>query len=430
MDPHGVELNALERFFFNVHDQCRGTGTFTFATRFDGRVDPVVLERVLAALQQRHPLLRAAVQRDGRRMTFVCPTSYPPIPVEWIETDDADRWSTEVVTCSRVMFDDSMPPLVRIRMLQDRQHHWCDMLLTAHHGVVDGRSLAVLMREMQELWSAAQTGAPAVSLQDWALMQVSRPARQRGVLGQLWSRWRSRWESRLYREPTFHRAQAPSPACRREVLTAEMTGSLLSRCRQEQSSMNGALTAAILHTLSAASELQNCRFRLESPVDVRAYCDPPVKSDQVGNYVWAAGYRIAAPEQMPFWELARRCRAELETGWDPDQFRLSWHRLPWIERFVRPRMAVALRQRSRKMLIGVNNLGVLPAAPEGTDFALQELSWYVHREYSTPMFEIGLNAATVVSRLNLSFNSLWHTPEELARLSADFRQQLERAVSP
>jgi hypothetical protein len=89
------------------------------------------------------------------------------------------------------------------------------------------------------------------------------------------------------------------------------TTALIQRCRQEQTTVHGALCAA--QVLAAAEEVESARsvpLVLGSAVSLRAQLQPPV-GEAVGFFVSLVSSTHRVGRQTAFWGLARECRQQV-----------------------------------------------------------------------------------------------------------------------
>ncbi|ADJ47972.1 non-ribosomal peptide synthetase [Amycolatopsis mediterranei S699] len=124
--------------------------------RLTGPLDPDRLARCLDGLLARHPSLRTtfAPDADGTLVTTVRPPG--PLPLRRLtEADDAERALHDLATAP---FDLAAGPLVRAVLIRRREDWYLG--IAAHHVVVDGWSLGVLLRELGEAYRG--TPLPAV----------------------------------------------------------------------------------------------------------------------------------------------------------------------------------------------------------------------------------------------------------------------------
>ncbi len=170
--------------------------------RVRGGLDPDALARALADLTRRHPALRTTFAEAAGEPVQRLQSRLPP---EWF-VEDARGWSAErlearLVAAAYRPFDLERGPLVRLGHFLRPQGEQV-LLFAIHHLIADFWSLAVLVRELGELYRSRAAGmAPAFppirlhpaghrDYRDFVADQASRlagPAAER-----LWSYWLQR----------------------------------------------------------------------------------------------------------------------------------------------------------------------------------------------------------------------------------------------
>jgi natural product biosynthesis luciferase-like monooxygenase protein/amino acid adenylation domain-containing protein len=130
----------------------------TIAVRFAlrGRLDQDALRAALTALTTRHGALRTRYRRTGdelwQEVLAPRPVALPVIPVREDELD------TAVLDRAVRPFDLDHEPAFRPVLFTVAPER-AELLLAMHHGVSDGWSMDVLVRDLGELYRAAMTGA-------------------------------------------------------------------------------------------------------------------------------------------------------------------------------------------------------------------------------------------------------------------------------
>ncbi|MFL6126552.1 non-ribosomal peptide synthetase, partial [Actinophytocola sp.] len=166
--------------------------------RLRGGLDREVLGRALTEVVARHEALRTTfVSVAGRPGQVVHPPA--PVPVEFVEVSSAADPVAEArqVVADEVArpFDLATGPLLRVTLvrLAAEDHVLC---LVMHHIISDGWSRGILVRELNALYLAFQSGVPAglpelsVQYPDFAIWQREWVAED-GLLDQL-DYWRTR----------------------------------------------------------------------------------------------------------------------------------------------------------------------------------------------------------------------------------------------
>ncbi len=137
--------------------------------RFRGRLAAAALERALAALAVRHPVLRTSfdLRRAGEPLQRVHRAVTIPLTVEDLRAlpagERAARVASRFEAEKRRRFDVATPPLLRFWAfaLDDASF---ELGVTEHHAIVDGWSYASLLAELVALYLAEAAGGTAPPL--------------------------------------------------------------------------------------------------------------------------------------------------------------------------------------------------------------------------------------------------------------------------
>lgn len=125
-----------------------------YAFRLTGDVDAAALERALAALVRRHEMLRTVFfEIGGEPFQAVLPKVTVPLELVRCPTHQATGVQQALDAEAADLFDLRYGPLIRAKLLTDgRSAHF--FLLTLHHIVCDGWSMAIIFRELSEFYQA------------------------------------------------------------------------------------------------------------------------------------------------------------------------------------------------------------------------------------------------------------------------------------
>jgi len=168
------------------------------AARVHGTLDTAALGRSFAALVERHPALRTTFtgeQEEPRRQVH----ARLPLDLRVEEAVPAAALPELLAAAAWHPFDLGRGPLLRVRVwpLAEGGHA---LLLAVHHLVADFQSLAVLLRELGEIYPAERSGrmarlAPPGAYGDFVRWQQAILAGPRGA--RLWEHWQERLAGEL-----------------------------------------------------------------------------------------------------------------------------------------------------------------------------------------------------------------------------------------
>jgi amino acid adenylation domain-containing protein/non-ribosomal peptide synthase protein (TIGR01720 family) len=232
----------------------------SFAARIHGELELKALREAFAKLVQRHPLLRARFPaHDGVPVCVVEERVEPALRVEeataWTEDELFGRLNEEAWTS----FDLENGPLLRASVfIRSAREHV--LLLSAHHIIVDYWSLAVLLRDLDNLYEAEVENRHAAL--DAAKAYSDYVRRQASVLaGREGEGLKNFWFQQLAGElPVL---DLPADRARPRIQTyrgASVTAKLNPRLTNELKSLAASQEVTLFMTLLAAFQVLLYRY--------------------------------------------------------------------------------------------------------------------------------------------------------------------------
>jgi amino acid adenylation domain-containing protein len=324
-----------------VHDRLQpGSAAYNVgqAIRLTGDLDPAVLRATLAELVRRHDALRTTLaERDGVPH-LVTSAAFEP-PLERAESGgDRGAEAGWIAAWDTAPFDLERGPLIRFGLLRHSATEHV-LMTVVHHAVADGLSLAVLLRELRQIYAASAAGlpgplpAPALDFRDYAHWRGRQEA------GAEHAAKVAAWREALGDEPPRLDlpADRPRPAVpgsravsRRfsvdPAVWAEVRALAAARGATPYMAAVTALTA-LLHRLTGAESVP-----VGSVVHGR---ERPELQDAVGCFADTLVLRTAVAGDTPFGELLDRVRATCHAAYarqdvslDALAAELRWDRSP------------------------------------------------------------------------------------------------------
>ncbi|HWS54864.1 MAG TPA: condensation domain-containing protein, partial [Pyrinomonadaceae bacterium] len=284
-----------------------------FASVVRSEVEAVPLRRALQALVARHPALRAEFgERGGEPLQRARAEAEVDFEHAADTSADLDALRARAEEAAHAPFDVERGRVFRARLFTraPREHV---LLLAAHHLVIDGWSLWVLLDELRELYAAeldrrpAALAPPRATYRDYVRAQRELLAGAEGE--RLWEFWRGELRGDLPaldlptcrpapRAPSFRGASHPF------VLEEALTARLRALAESEATTLYTLLVAAfqtVLHRYSGQDD-----FLIGSPVSGRGRAE---FEGVVGCFFNALVLRAAFPSDFTFREFLRRTRA-------------------------------------------------------------------------------------------------------------------------
>ena len=168
-------------WFLDQLEPGKATYNCPTAMRVTGRLNLPALHQSLNEIVRRHEVLRTAfADVDGSPVQKVIPKSDLCLRVVDLQMIEPGRREQQVLRLARAEaerpFTLTQPPLLRVTLVHLDQHEQV-VLFTMHHIVCDGWSVAVLMKEVMQLYDVYSEGAPsplselAIQYSDYAVWQ-------------------------------------------------------------------------------------------------------------------------------------------------------------------------------------------------------------------------------------------------------------------
>ena len=258
------------------------------------------LSSALLQAQRRHPMLRTAIQANENGEPNFVPSS-APIPLRVIQRTDQLQWLREAEALSSIPFEPGDSPLLRAALVQGEAVS--ELILVAHHSIGDGVSAMYLVRDLLE------------SMEGYKLEPLPpRPSLEESVFGIE--------QAQDGRAPVLPVSTRPAQTLERQqrpVLQTMEIGSrelahILACCRAANTTLQGALLAAVLLSLPPRRNLQ-CL----SPVNIRRLNSLGV--DDFGLYISSGMASLDQKSPGDFWPLARAARRQVLQALDPQVLR-------------------------------------------------------------------------------------------------------------
>jgi hypothetical protein len=303
------------------------------AVRIRGRLGPDLLRKALAAVQRRHPLLRAHIPAT-RELRFEW-RGTTGIPVEVIPRKDERHWHRVMEETLHHPIPPGPHPRLRVQLLQPAQGDLCELVAGWDHALGDASSVVTFARDLLE--AAAAIAARRPLRPNWelprpppldAVLPVASEHRPRGVAGV------RLLLARLAGSRFPHAFAESRPSHRRTAicnlaLSPAAAFRMLERCRAERTTVHGLFAAA---TLGAARALGvPSGVSCSSTVDLRSACKPPVSPEAILAGVGMVVVDCPIEEPFDLWELARlyraRTREAVERGEAAELVNLRLNRL-------------------------------------------------------------------------------------------------------
>jgi NRPS condensation-like uncharacterized protein len=290
---------GTEEHFFWLSDQVVPFH-FVLSAKISGNFTLDQLRRSLAQAQMQHPLLRVGIA--------IAETGYPkfveqaaPIPFRQVPRENDHCWHREVEIELSRSFDWQIAPLIRVVVLHSERES--NLIVTCHHAIADGMSVAYLIRDIVKGLESKETNLNALS-QSRPIEQLI-PLAERATIPQ----------ATLLHNYSTRISSRPRPTIKTALLSSELTQQVCDRARKENTTVHGAICAAFL---LAMARQRGPSLKCQSPVNVRSQLTPLV-GEMMGLYMSVAWTRHELDESSSLWNIARSLKSQLLESTMPSQ---------------------------------------------------------------------------------------------------------------
>jgi hypothetical protein len=269
---------------------------FIFVSRIEGA--PIVMGDLRFALLQaqlRHPILRAAI-RVNRAGTPEFIPGEAPIRLRVIQRKDSTQWLQEVESQLAIPFERDDQPLMRVSLVQGEAAS--EVILAVHHSIGDGLSAALLVRDVLE------------SMEGYWVAELPPRSAFEDLLGFGGTGPLNPPQPPATSFNGFAQMDPPQASSLQvsEIRPNDLSG-ILSRCRQEGTTFQAGLIAALLRSFPGEEDV-----RCLSPVNIRSLL--PGITEDFGLFISSGTATLNRNTAPDFWSLARTARAETMQAFD------------------------------------------------------------------------------------------------------------------
>lgn len=302
-------LGAGENILW-LHDQV-APAHFAVTAQVTGELVTEQLQQALSQVQQRHPLLQVCIVPDASGKPWFVEDS-ARIPLRVVRRQNEQHWLFEVEQELYCPFDWNQAPLVRVVLVQS--NNISEIILITHHLIGDGTSSAYLLRDI--LQAVATPANELQTLPEYPAFEDLLTNCEQPISNQYSSTHPAFAETKsdvsAVNFPQYTQAELfvnRRPRVLAWSLSSTETNALISTCRQEQTTVHGAICAAFLLAIYSDEEKSSI-LKCTSPVSIRRYL-PANMAEDFGFYFALFVTSHAITDDDNFWELARSLKSQL-----------------------------------------------------------------------------------------------------------------------
>lgn len=317
------KLGQLEETM-EILNQRAKTWNLVTISRIQGHLEETVLRQSLDIIQYRHPALSSHIV-NSKNSCYYQSKDTGKLPLEVVNIRESQEWEA-VVNAEMNQVIDSSKYLLRVVFVKIANQQNINYLITTiHHAISDGLSSIQLHSEILTYCEKIKAGEP---IQAITTLEFLPPVEK------LLPRWTNSFKSKLGRialllniafqkywhQPKTLRVEKYVPISQRRCeiihreLSQELTKQFIRECKQENTTVQSALCAALILTVYQEiikTNENNCRLSCLSYLDLRRRLQPEISQENMTVLAASLMTFYQITNHTSFWELARKVKHTL-----------------------------------------------------------------------------------------------------------------------
>ena len=388
------KLGLIENLFDIAHDS--GSMIYVNIAKLEGTINPDLIKQSLNLVQKHYPMLQVHIIKleDGN---YFQSEGTLKIPLRVIHKQDDNQWYEIAQNELHQKFIGSKNPLCRFTLLHSSSNNGINELIaTFHHGIADGISCMHLFNQLLYFYHKISSGdAIDKKVTNSLLGPIEDLVDDSFVRTNDYENNTENYHQEIPQPKLIIEQEAPPrDRCTHfltRIIEQKNTRILINRCKQEKTTVHGALCAAML--FSAAKHFPTSypiNLSCSSNVNLRKYCQPEIKNSYLACLVSRIAENHSLEENTLFWNLARECKSKIHNSIEmgiPIKL-ISSERLRNFNKDVISQLAEY--QMGRDMTVHVSNLGKINILENYGKLKIKELYFSTGQHIFGSCFWLGV----------------------------------------
>ncbi|MBD2387198.1 phthiocerol/phthiodiolone dimycocerosyl transferase family protein [Cylindrospermum sp. FACHB-282] len=400
-------LGHLEQVMEVLNNRAK-TWNLVTISRINKSLDREILSQAIDMIQYRHPRLNSRIINSNNHLRFQTEGT-AKIALHIVNKLDNEQWQ-EVVNDEMNKKIDSSQNLLRVVLIHIlNDNHISYLITTVHHAIADGTFSIQLHSQIFTYYQKVVSGDlinPVNILPPIPPIKKLLPQWTKGFRGRINS---ILFLLQLAFEKIWHRPETLGfqkyvPIAKRHCniihrqLNPDFTQQFVNRCRQESTTVNSALCAAMMFTVGRKIiklNSKDVRVNCLSYLDLRRRLKPAIDEEHPAVLATSLMGFHTIKTNTSFWELARQVKKKLDAGIKQgDIFKTVLIVKQLIDFcFIFPKQVAAT--------VSVSNIGKVNIPKVYGEFELEEISFAASHALYAGVFV--LHAATFQEKMLLNF---------------------------
>ncbi len=318
------ELAASEQAM-EILNNLAATYNVVTIGRIQGILNQKFLRQTLDVIQSRHPLLSSRIIAKSNSYWFEAGADKIPLLV--VKKQQIQEWE-EVVIQELNQKINSDRNLLRVTLIHfEEEENICYLITTIHHAIADASSSIQLHYEILTNYQKIAEGKAEFNVTPLPRLAAANTLIRKSIkdfarIGNILFLLRIKLQLMWYRPTTLNfeksiPTESRSSGIVHRKLDSELTARLLDVCRQQKTTIQGALGAAMLLAVAEKTNLfqgKNHYLSFQSAVNLRPRLKPKISNEHLTLMASFINTFHNLRENNTFWDLARDIKQKLEKG--------------------------------------------------------------------------------------------------------------------
>ncbi|MBW4634914.1 MAG: alcohol acetyltransferase [Iphinoe sp. HA4291-MV1] len=391
-----------------ILNRCAKTWNVVTISRIKGPLSEEILRQALDLIQHRHPRLNSRIVGSLNSLRFQTEGT-PKIALRVVNKLDNCQWQEVVHEELNEKIDSSKGLLRAVLVHTLSEDHVSYLITTVHHAVSDALSCVQLHSEILAYSHKIVSGDPVnpvVSLSALPPIEELLPKWTNGFRGRICGMllFLRLGFQKIWNRPETLGFEKYAPVAKRRCgmvhrqLDSELTQQLVNRCKQEKTTVQSALCAALMFTVArkiGKGKRKDVQLSCLSYLDLRRRLESIITDEHMGVLASPVMGFHTIYANTSFWELARDVKQHLETVTKhSDVFKMILMSKELIKFFLAVPKEVSAT-------VSVSNIGKVNIPKVYGSFELEEISFAGSNSLYAGVF--ATNASTFQGKMLLNF---------------------------
>jgi NRPS condensation-like uncharacterized protein len=276
------------------------------------------LNNAIKKVQQRHALLQVRIKDTQDGDIWFTSDNVMEIPIEVFPRKTKDDWIAIHAQALKFPFEFENRPPIRIILI--RSEDISELIILCHHIICDGMSLAYLARDLMVHLGDPDTPAQPLPVPEpITLENIPREVAPSGLIKYFINRIKNKWGEEYvnFNQEDYEALnEAYWDTFTHEILAVELseaeTSGLVTRCREENVTVNSAILTAFLGAQKSVVDEKPHHEKTAVAVSLRDRL-PILPGESMGYYALGLEVNYKYNPKLGFWDNVRKYHKKIGT---------------------------------------------------------------------------------------------------------------------